>query len=324
MDLELLKQKSQQLDAIVITGPTALGKTRLAANLAHFLDGALISADSRQVYKHMNIGTGKDLKDLIINGKSVPFYLIDLLDPNAYYDLHQYQNDFEWAYMACKAKNQLPILCGGSGLYLESILKKNHYPQIPQNFSLRANLESQSLSNLQLAWHCERLVNPSLNELKADTSKRLVRALEVACFLKENPDWKPKERALPNQFCLFVLSASTSFRQQRVKQRLQERLQNGLIDEVESLLQMGVSEERLLYHGLEYKFICLYVMKKLSYQTMYHNLQTAIFQFSKRQQTWFNGMQKRGFNPIFIDATLPFEKQCQIVYENILQPSTLA
>ncbi|MDD3431739.1 MAG: tRNA (adenosine(37)-N6)-dimethylallyltransferase MiaA [Bacteroidales bacterium] len=275
---------------LVILGPTASGKTKFAVGMARELNAEIISADSRQVYRGMDIGTGKDLSEYTLSdGQTIPYHLIDICPAGSRYNLFEYQRDFARAWQDISSRNKLPILCGGSGLYIEAVLKGYTLPAVPENPALRASLQGKSLAELSsiLAGY-KNLHNTS----DTDTPKRALRAIEIAEYLAVHPEIESDLPAL--QPYIIGLEVERQERRRRISQRLQSRLDQGMIEEVRALLESGIEPESLIYYGLEYKFLTLHVLGKLSYDEMYRQLETAIHQFAKRQMTWFRGMERRG------------------------------
>ena len=313
---------------ITILGPTASGKTSLAAALAAQIDtldasiwggstkGAeIISADSRQVYRGMDIGTGKDLEDYTVEGKLIPYHLIDICDAGTKYNLFQYQQDFYDAYQDITHRGVLPILCGGTGLYIESVLKGYHLSPVPQNPALRTSLEGKSLEELTDMLVDLKAKNGSNmhNRTDVDTAQRAIRAIEIETYNLEHP---MPERELPAVDSLVIgVSIDRDARRDKITRRLKQRLENGMVEEIKGLLDRGIPAENLLYYGLEYKFITEYVIGKTSYEEMLRGLEIAIHQFAKRQMTWFRGMERRGFTIHWIDALQPMEQKVEQVLE---------
>lgn len=313
---------------ITILGPTASGKTSLAAALAAQIDtldasiwggstkGAeIISADSRQVYRGMDIGTGKDLEDYTVEGKLIPYHLIDICDAGTKYNLFQYQQDFYDAYQDITHRGVLPILCGGTGLYIESVLKGYHLSPVPQNPALRSSLEGKSLEELTDMLVDLKAKNGSNmhNRTDVDTAQRAIRAIEIETYNLEHP---MPERELPAVDSLVIgVSIDRDARRDKITHRLKQRLENGMVEEIKGLLDRGIPAENLLYYGLEYKFITEYVIGKTSYEEMLRGLEIAIHQFAKRQMTWFRGMERRGFTIHWIDALQPMEQKVEQVLE---------
>ena len=313
---------------ITILGPTASGKTSLAAALASHINGMdssmwsgdthgaeIISADSRQVYRGMDIGTGKDLEDYTVGGKLIPYHLIDICDAGTKYNLFQYQQDFYDAYQDITQRGVLPILCGGTGLYIESVLKGYHLSPVPQNPALRSSLEGKTLEELTDMLVDLKAKNGSNmhNRTDVDTAQRAIRAIEIETYNLEHP---MPERELPAVDSLVIgVSIDRDARRDKITRRLKQRLENGMVEEIKGLLDRGIPAENLLYYGLEYKFITEYVIGKTSYEEMLKGLEIAIHQFAKRQMTWFRGMERRGFTIHWIDALQPMEQKVEQVFE---------
>lgn len=282
---------------ITITGPTASGKTSLAVKLAENLDTHIISADSRQVYRGMDIGTGKDLSEYQINNKIIPYHLIDICDAGEKYNLYEYQHDFFETYEIIIQMGKTPILCGGTGLYIEAVLKGYRLLKVPENPILRAELASKPL--VELKQKLASLVSLH-NNSDTDSVKRAIRAIEIAEFTKDKPaDYKEFD---PINSLIVVLDIERELRRQKITDRLKKRLDEGMIEEVKKLLNNGIQPEDLIYYGLEYKFVTLYITRQITYNEMFTQLETAIHQFAKRQMTWFRGMERRGFNLHWVDA----------------------
>lgn len=289
-------------DMITILGPTASGKTSLAAALAACLKSEIISGDSRQVYRRMDLGTGKDLDDYQVEGYHVPFHLIDIVEPGYKYNVFEYQRDFLQAYQDMRKRGLLPILCGGTGMYLESVLKGYRLLPVPENPELRAKLAGKSLAELTAILATYKKLH---NSTDVDTAKRAVRAIEIEeyCLTQD-----AEARSFPSINSLIVgIDIDRELRRAKISCRLKERLEKGMVDEVRRLLDEGIPPEDLIYYGLEYKFLTLYVIGQLSYDEMFRGLETAIHQFAKRQMTWFRGMERRGFSIHWIDAALPMD-----------------
>ena len=293
-------------DLITILGPTASGKTPLATALADRLGTEIISGDSRQVYRRMDLGTGKDLADYTIEGRSVPYHLIDIVEPGYKYNVFEYQRDFLKAYESIVDKGKLPILCGGTGMYLESVLKGYRLLPVPENLELRASLEGKSLQELTLILEGYKKLH---NSTDVDTAKRAIRAIEIEEYYKQQP---PEYREFPALKSLIVgVDIDRELRREKITRRLKQRLDEGMVEEVRGLLAEGISAESLIYYGLEYKFLTQYAIGELTYEEMFHQLETAIHQFAKRQMTWFRGMERRGFVIHWLDATLPMEEKVE-------------
>lgn len=295
-------------DLIAILGPTASGKTPFAATLAAELHTEIISADSRQVYRSMDLGTGKDLADYTINGKQIPYHLIDIADPGYKYNVFEYQRDFLKAYEAIKQKGCLPIMCGGTGMYLESVLKGYRLLPVPENEELRNRLADKSLEELTEILKSYKSLH---NTTDVDTAKRAIRAIEIEEFYAHTP---VNERSFPQLNSLIIgVDIDRELRREKITRRLRQRLEEGMIDEVRQLMEQGIRPDALIYYGLEYKYLTLYVIGNLSYDEMFHQLETAIHQFAKRQMTWFRGMERRGFTIHWIDARCPMEEKIAFV-----------
>ena len=278
-------------DLICILGPTASGKTKYAVKLALETGGEIISADSRQVYRGMDIGTGKDLGDYSVNGVRVPYHLIDIVEAGAKYNIFQYQRDFIKAYNDITARGKLPILCGGSGLYIEAATRGYALPEVPPDPKLRERLEKLPMEELSARLASMKSLH---NVSDLDSKKRVIRAIEIAIFESENLIMREEPLIIKTKY--IGLSVSREERIERIDRRLKERLQNGMIEEVKQLLASGIAPEDLIYYGLEYKFVTLYLTGQLTYVEMEFQLATAIHQFAKRQMTWFRGMERRGIN----------------------------
>lgn len=285
-------------DLVTILGPTASGKTSFACKLAKDLDTEVISGDSRQVYRGMDIGTGKDLSDYVVDGTPIPYHLIDIRDAGYKYNIFEYQHDFQEAYKDIKRRDKLPILCGGSGLYIESVLKGYNLINVPENKVLRQQLEGKSLAELSTILSSYKSLH---NNTDVDTAQRAIRAIEIEEYKKEN-DTDCNEYP-PLKSLIIGVDIDRELRRTRISTRLKSRLEEGMIDEIQSLLDAGVTPEDILYYGLEYKFVTQYLLKEISYSQMYSELEIAIHQFAKRQMTWFRGMEKRGLSIHWIDAT---------------------
>ncbi len=301
---------------IVILGPTACGKTRLATHLAYELGGEVISADSRQVYRGMDIGTGKDMKEYVVNNQSIPYHLIDIVDAGEMYNVHRFQQDCYEAIADIRARDQYPVLCGGTGLYLEAVLQEHRFTAVPIDEELRKNL--QRLSDEALLEQFRDVT--SLYTPVADTStrKRLIRAIEISTFLTRHPHFFSDitNQSVPD-YRIFGLEISVEERRARITGRLHERLQNGMIEEVQTLLAKGISAEQLIYYGLEYKFITQYLLGILDYGTMIERLNVAIHQFAKRQMTFFRKMERDGLRIEWLNAQLPIEEQVMFVKDKM-------
>lgn len=291
-----------------IIGPTASGKTSLAVQLAVNLGGEIISADSRQVYRGMDIGTGKDLEDYIVNGKQVPYHLIDIVDAGYKYNVFEYQQDFAKAWEDCRQRGVLPVLCGGSGLYVEAVLKGYKLLAVPVNEELRISLEGKSLQELAQRLATYKKLH---NTTEIDTPKRAIRAIEIEEYYCCHPH---EEKEFPAIHSLIIgVEVSREVRRQRITCRLHERLKNGMVDEVRRILESGVKPEDLIYYGLEYKYLTLYLIGKLSYDEMIEQLNIAIHQFAKRQMTWFRKMERSGFDIHWLKSEMPMDEKVETV-----------
>ncbi|WP_288575151.1 tRNA (adenosine(37)-N6)-dimethylallyltransferase MiaA [uncultured Prevotella sp.] len=294
---------------ITILGPTASGKTDIAAHLAAELSAEIISADSRQVYRRMDIGTGKDLADYVVDGKRVPYHLIDIVEPGTKYNLFEYQRDFLEAYNDIRNRGKNVILCGGTGLYIESVLKGYRLIPVPENKELRHELEGKSL--LELTSILERLKaenNSNMhNSTDVDTSKRAIRAIEIEMAYKEA---HVEERTFPKIDNVIIgVGIDRDLRRMKITRRLDQRLHDGMVDEVKSLLDSGIPADDLIYYGLEYKYVTEYILGKSTFEEMHRSLEIAIHQFAKRQMTWFRGMERCGFTIHWIDAADSMEEK---------------
>ncbi len=294
---------------ITILGPTASGKTSLAAALAYDLDTEIISADSRQVYKGMDIGTGKDLEDYVVNGRHIPYHLIDICEPGSKYNLFRYQEDFMRVYNDITGRGITPILCGGTGLYIESVLKGYNLSPVPQNEELRASLSGKSLDELTSLLSELKTQNHSVmhNKTDVDSCQRAIRAIEIETYNLDNPVLK--RVCPPIDSVIIGVNIDRDVRRAKISDRLVKRLDEGMVDEIKRLLDSGIQAENLIYYGLEYKYITEYVIGKTSYEEMLNGLEIAIHQFAKRQMTWFRGMERRGFVINWIDASLPIDEK---------------
>ena len=298
---------------ITILGPTASGKTPLAAALASEIGGEILSADSRQVYRRMDIGTGKDLADYTITNKqepiTIPYHLIDICEPGTKYNLFQYQQDFYDAYRDVVSRGAVPILCGGTGLYIEAVLKGYRLSPVPQNPELRARLENKTLDELTQMLVALKEQNGSTmhNKTDVDSCQRAIRAIEIEEYNLHTP--MPKRELPPIDSLIIGVNIDRELRREKITRRLKARLEEGMIDEVKGLLDEGIPADDLIYYGLEYKFVTEYLVGKTTYDEMFTRLEIAIHQFAKRQMTWFRGMERRGFQIHWIDATLPMDEK---------------
>lgn len=303
-------QVMKTIDLVAVIGPTASGKTSLAAALAHEWDAEIISGDSRQVYRGMDIGTGKDLDDYVVGGKPIPYHLIDIVEPGYKYNVFEYQRDFLKAYEDIRRRGRLPILCGGTGLYVEAVLKGYRLLPVPENPSLRMSLADKSLEELTALLSTYKTLH---NTTDVDTVKRAIRAIEIEEYYRHVP---VTECSFPQLNSLIIgVSIERELRRRKITERLHRRLEEGMVDEVRGLLAEGVTPDSLIYYGLEYKYLTQYVIGELSYDEMVRGLEIAIHQFAKRQMTWFRGMERRGFNIHWIDANLPMEDKLKQIKE---------
>ncbi len=306
--------KTSAHDIISIMGATAGGKTSLAAHIAYEFGGEIISADSRQVYRGMDIGTGKDLEDFILKEKEIPYHLIDIAEAGYKYNVFEYQKDFLNVYKDLKKRNKLPILCGGTGMYIDAVLKGYKLINVPHDEDLKSKLKEKTDDEL-----IEILKTNIELHNRSDTSnrKRLIRAVEIALYYQKHSDFDfsyPEIKSLNIQIVF-----DRNSRRKRITQRLKERLQTGMIEEVENLINKNVPVETLKYYGLEYKFITEYILGELSYEEMFSKLEIAIYQFSKRQMTWFRKMEKDGYKIYKIDGYLPLEEKIRKVKQLFYQ-----
>ena len=291
-------------ELITIIGPTASGKTAFAAALAARLDTEIISGDSRQVYRSMDIGTGKDLADYVVDGKQIPHHLIDICNPGDKYNVFEYQHDFHKAFEEIRKKGKLPILCGGTGMYIESVLRGFKLLDVPQNPALRESLKGKSLAELEQILASYKVLH---NKTDVDSAQRAIRAIEIEEFYKtEAPD---KREYAPINSLIIGVDIDRDLRREKISRRLRTRLDEGMVDEVRAILATGVKPEDLIYYGLEYKFLTLYIIGQLTYDEMVSQLEIAIHQFAKRQMTWFRGMERRGLHIHWLDATLPTDEK---------------
>ena len=301
------------LDLITILGPTASGKTTLAVALAAHLDTEIISADSRQIYRSMDIGTGKDLAEYTYEGKQIPYHLIDICPPGYKYNLFEYIRDYHQAYDDIVARGKTPILCGGTGLYIEAVLKGYALPPVPENPELRPSLADKTLPELEAILQSYKTLH---NQTDTDTCKRAIRAIEIAeYYSRQKPEMlepHPVENAL-----VVGVNIDRESRRARITQRLHDRLDQGMVAEVQGLLDQGIDPESLIYYGLEYKYITEYLIGRTTYDQMVSLLEIAIHQFAKRQMTWFRGMERRGFSIFWLDAFLPLDEKLARIDEEI-------
>jgi len=297
-------------DMITILGPTAVGKTRFAARLASETGGEIISADSRQVYRGMDIGTGKDSDDYLVEGRMIPVHLVDIVDPGYEYNVYEYQKDFLRVYHEVTGRNKMPILCGGSGLYLEAVLKGYRLIRVPENTGRRQHFEKMSDTEL-----CQMLATHKILHNVSDTSsrKRLIRALEISEYYKSHPE---ESTAYPDINSLLIgLNAPRDVIRQNITKRLKLRLEQGMVDEARRLSETGMDHEQMTWYGLEYKYLSMFLQGYLSYDEMFSRLNTVIYRFAKRQMTWFRKMEREGFMIHWLDATVPVSENLAKVRE---------
>ncbi len=289
---------------VTVLGHTARGKTRFAACLAEKLDGEVISADSRQVYRQMDLGTGKDYGDYLVNGKTVPVHLIDIHAPGYEYNVFEYQRDFIRVFQEMEARDCLPVLCGGSGLYIEAVLKGYQLIRVPVNHKLREKLALESMEELVSKLEDFKILH---NKTDIVDRKRLVRALEIEIYYRDHPEL---DKGMPEIRPLVLgIKFDRLSRRRRISQRLAERLDRGMVAEVRSLLESGVSHGKLAYYGLEYKYISAYISGRITYDDMFSQLETAIHRFAKRQMTWFRKMERSGVKIHWFDGYQPLEEK---------------
>lgn len=302
--------KSSKYDLLVITGPTASGKTSLAAEVALRINGEIISADSRQVYRKMNLGTGKDYNDYIAGGKRIPYHLIDIADPGYKYNVFEYQSDFIKVLDDLRSRNVFPVVCGGSGMYIDSVVSGYKMIEVPPDSVFRSSLEEKSLAELTEILSSYKKLH---NKTDIDTKKRAIRAIEIERYINDN---KEIQTQFPEIKALIVgVLFSREKRRERISARLKQRMEEGMENEVRQLLEKGADPETLIYYGLEYKYITLYITGKLSYSEMYKSLEIEIHRFAKRQMTWFRGMERRGIKIQWIDGELPMEDKVEKIME---------
>ena len=300
-----MEQKSY--DLITVLGPTASGKTRFAVQLADRLGAEIISGDSRQVYRRMDLGTGKDLDDYRIGDRSVPYHLIDIVEPGTKYNVFEYQRDFLEAYNDIHQRGRKAVLCGGTGLYIESVLRAYRLSPVPQNPELRERLADKSLEELTALLATYKSLH---NTTDVDTAQRAIRAIEIEEYYRQTPlDRRPFPKI---ESLTLGVDVSREVRRERISQRLRKRLDEGMCGEVERLLAEGIKPEDLIYYGLEYKYVTLYVMGQITFDEMAQQLEIAIHQFAKRQMTWFRGMERRGTPILWIRLGEDFDETLRL------------
>jgi len=305
------KQLGLKYNLLTILGPTATGKTGLAAHLAARLKGEVISADSRQVYRGMDLGTGKDYDDYFVDGVEVPSHLVDIEAAGVHYNVYRFQSDFIRVFQEIQSRDKFPVLCGGSGLYLEAVLKNYRLIEVPPNKKLRKELEGKSLEELTTI--LENMKPKLHNHTDVETDRRAVRAIEIEKYYAEHPQ---EDSEMPEIKSLNVgIDFDRTMRRERITLRLKQRLEEGMLDEVQKLLDSGLTPEQLIYYGLEYKFLTLHLIGELSYDEMFRQLEIAIHQFAKRQMTWFRGMEKRGTKIHWVNGHLPMEEKVEEIIQ---------
>jgi tRNA dimethylallyltransferase len=294
---------------VTILGPTATGKTGVAAHLAARIKGEIISADSRQIYRGMDLGTGKDYADYFVDDNEIPAHLIDIEDAGVHYNVYRFHTDFIRVFNEIKSRGKFPVLCGGSGLYIEAVLKNYRLIEVPPNKELRKELEGKSLTELTCIL---KELKPTLhNETDVETDRRAIRAIEIEKYYAENPLFNS---VMPEIISLNIgIDFDRELRRQRITARLKQRLDDGMLDEVQKLLDSGLSPDQLIYYGLEYKYLTLHITGQLSYNEMFRQLEIAIHQFAKRQMTWFRGMEKRGTKIHWVNGHLPMEEKLEAI-----------
>lgn len=298
---------NEKYNLITILGPTASGKTSVAAKIASVLDGEVISADSRQVYRGMDLGTGKDYADYVVDGKQVPYHLIDIVDAGYEYNVYEYQKDFLKIFEDVTNRGKLPVMCGGSGLYLEAVLKNYKLIQVPVNDPLREKLDGKSLDELTKILKTYK--NYLHNQTDIENPKRAVRAIEIEEYYLTHPEI---DTGMPDIRSLVVgVKFDRLSRRKRITSRLKQRLKEGMLDEVQRLLDNGLTPEQLTYYGLEYKYMTQHLTGQLSYQKMFDGLNVAIHQFAKRQMTWFRRMENQGTEIHWLDGYMPLEEKVE-------------
>lgn len=306
---------------ITILGPTASGKTALAAALAYKIGAEIISADSRQVYSGMTVGTGKDFDDYVVNGRQIKYHLIDIARPGDKYNIYEYQRDFHKVYAELAQRGVMPILCGGSGLYIETVLKGYSLSTVPQNPELRQRLSGKTLEELTEILVDLKARNNSCmhNRSDVDTAQRAVRAIEIEEYNLHHPS--SNTEFPPVESVIIGVDIDRESRRARITERLRQRLEHGLVEEVEGLLESGVSAEDLIYYGLEYKYVTEYVTGRTTRDEMFKGLEIAIHQFAKRQMTWFRGMERRGFTINWVDWHMSMDEKMEYIMKLIVTQS---
>jgi tRNA dimethylallyltransferase len=305
-----LNQKNSSNNLVVVLGPTATGKTRFAAELASRIHGEIISADSRQVYRRMNLGTGKDYEDYNVEGMRVPSHLIDILEPGCKYNVFEFQRDFTKVFRDITDREKIPVLCGGTGLYIEAVTKGYKLINVPQNSNLRMELAGKTLKELEKILSTYKKLH---NQTDTDTVERAIRAIEIEEYYHNHPT---EDQSVPEINPIYLgIQCERFIRRKRITQRLHSRLKDGMVDEVRALLAEGIHADDLIYYGLEYKYITRYLLGEMDYSTMIERLNTAIHQFAKRQMTWFRKMEREGILIRWIDAELPMDEKLKLAFQ---------
>ena len=297
-------------DLLIVTGPTASGKTSLAVAIAGRIGGEIISADSRQVYRGMDIGTGKDYDDYLLDGRRIPCHLTDIVAPGYKYNVFEYQRDFIRVYNRLKSDNIFPVVCGGSGMYADSIISGYRMAEVAPDSGLRSNLEKKTMEELIEILSTYKQLH---NKTDIDSKKRAIRAIEIEHFNRNKS--KPVSDFPEIRSLVVGILPDRESRRMNISKRLRQRLDEGMVDEVKNLMEQGLKSDILIYYGLEYKYITLYLTGKMTYEAMVRDLETAIHQFAKRQMTWFRGMERRGVRINWLDGNLPFEEKINRVME---------
>lgn len=295
---------------ITILGPTATGKTTVAANVAYRMNGEVISADSRQVYRNMDIGTGKDYDDYRIEGREVPCHLVDICEAGEKYSVYRFQKDFLTVYNEIVNRDKLPVMCGGTGMYVESVLEEYKLISVPVNFNFRNTLEGKSMGELTNILKTYKELHNITDIIRRET---VVRAIEIAKYYSDH-NYKGSEFPEINSLVVGIRFDRNS-RRKRISDRLKDRLKNGMVEEVKSLLESGVSADTLINYGLEYKFITWYLQEKISYDEMFSKLETSIHRFAKRQMTWFRRMERKGIKIRWLDGYMPLDEKIEKIRE---------
>ena len=298
---------------VTILGPTATGKTQLATALAARIDGEIISADSRQIYRGMDIGTGKDLGEYVVDGKPIPYHLIDIVDAGYKYNVFEYQRDFLKAFESVNQRGHLPILCGGTGLYIEAVLNGYKLLAVPDNQLLREQLATKTLDELTSILSGYKTLH---NQTDVDTVKRAIRAIEIEAYYQTHEEETVEYPELNS--LIIGVGIDREVRREKITKRLKARLNEGMIDEVKMLLDSGIQPDDLIYYGLEYKFVTNYLLGKLTFDELFTQLEIAIHQFAKRQMTWFRGMERRGFTIYWLDALKSMDEKLEEI-ESLLK-----